>query len=406
MQTTEATDATVPTSLTELRRVLDDIDRRLLDVVRDRIRCCVDIAHVKREYAVPMMQTGRIGVVQARAAAYADEHGLDRDFLRRFYDLIITETCRVEDEVINAPAAVPAGPPLGAAPSGPVHTAVVAGAAGAVGAMVTGMLTAAGISVTRVDLVPAAGVLAGDVTAPERPLADAVAAADAVVLAVPEPVAIAAVEPLAAVLRPDAVLIDTLSVKTGIEQKLREHAGDRPVLSLNPMFAPSLDPSGRAVAAVVPRDGDAVEQMLRVVTATGARVVRFADAAEHDRAAAAVQALTHAAVLSFGIALGDLGVDVPRLDALAPPPHTTLLALLARLVAGAPETYWDIQAGNPYAAGARSALVDAVHALVRLVDDGDAAGFAAELGRGRALLGDRLTDHERRCARLFTEARP
>ncbi|ETK35464.1 chorismate mutase family protein [Microbispora sp. ATCC PTA-5024] len=92
--------------LEALRATLDGIDESLLDLLRRRIECCVDIAHVKREHGVPMMQPHRIGVVQQRAARYAGEHGIDPGFLRRLYDLIIAETCRVEDLVIGDVTAV------------------------------------------------------------------------------------------------------------------------------------------------------------------------------------------------------------------------------------------------------------------------------------------------------------
>ncbi|MEU9192579.1 chorismate mutase family protein [Streptomyces hundungensis] len=88
-----------------LRGELDRIDEKLLDIVRQRIECCVRIADYKRENDVPMMQPHRIGIVQQRAAEYGAAHGVDRDFLRRLYDVIVDETCRVEDLVIAGPAA-------------------------------------------------------------------------------------------------------------------------------------------------------------------------------------------------------------------------------------------------------------------------------------------------------------
>jgi 4-amino-4-deoxychorismate mutase len=86
--------------LDRLRAQLDALDQVLLDTVRDRIRCCVRIGDVKRRHRVPMMQPHRIAIVQERAASYAAEHGIDAKFLQRLYDLLIDETCRVEDLVI------------------------------------------------------------------------------------------------------------------------------------------------------------------------------------------------------------------------------------------------------------------------------------------------------------------
>jgi 4-amino-4-deoxychorismate mutase len=91
--------------LAGLRAELDLIDATLLDTLKTRIDICVRIAEHKREHGVPMMQPHRIGIVQERAARYGTEHGVDGTFLRRLYDLIIEETCRVEDLVIDAPDA-------------------------------------------------------------------------------------------------------------------------------------------------------------------------------------------------------------------------------------------------------------------------------------------------------------
>jgi 4-amino-4-deoxychorismate mutase len=87
-------------NLESLRAELDALDDVLLATVRDRIRCCVRIAQVKRRRDVPMMQPHRIAIVQQRAGSYAVEHGIDLEFIHRLYDLIINETCRVEDRVI------------------------------------------------------------------------------------------------------------------------------------------------------------------------------------------------------------------------------------------------------------------------------------------------------------------
>jgi 4-amino-4-deoxychorismate mutase len=88
-------------ALEELRARLGVIDESLLDQLRRRIECCTQIARVKKAHGVPMMQPHRIGVAQDRAAQYGKEHGISQDFLRRLYDLIIEETCRVEELVMR-----------------------------------------------------------------------------------------------------------------------------------------------------------------------------------------------------------------------------------------------------------------------------------------------------------------
>ncbi len=87
--------------LEALRAELDYVDERLLAILRARIECCVRIAQHKRQYGIPMMQPHRIDAVQDRAARYAVEHNIDPAFLRQIYDLVIGETCRVENLVIG-----------------------------------------------------------------------------------------------------------------------------------------------------------------------------------------------------------------------------------------------------------------------------------------------------------------
>ncbi|GIH63904.1 prephenate dehydrogenase/arogenate dehydrogenase family protein [Microbispora siamensis] len=308
---------------------------------------------------------------------------------------------------------------------------VVVGGAGAVGGLFAEHLLRSGAEVLVVD--PGAGAalaggpaekalsggpaektghgearfLRGDITDIGPDLREEIGRADLVLLAVPEQVALAAVKQVAAAMRPGALLADTLSVKGPIADEILAHAGDVEAAGLNPMFAPSLGFAGRPVAAVVVHDGPRTRALLRLVETWGGRAVRLG-AHEHDRLAAATQALTHAAVLSFGLALARLGVGVAELAAVAPPPHATMLALLARIASGTPEVYWDVQWANPQAAAARQALAEGVRTLAGLLDgraDGEAE-FAAALGRLRDLLGPDLGFYRDTCAEMFGALRP
>jgi prephenate dehydrogenase len=118
------------------------------------------------------------------------------------------------------------------------------------------------------------------------------------------------------------------------------------------------------------------------------------------------QALTHAAVLAFGLALDELGVAAQDLGAIATPPHLTLLALLARIASGGPETYRDVQAGNPHARRARTALAAGLATLADAADHGTGDDFAAILERARQSLGADCDAYARICEELFAVARP
>jgi len=278
---------------------------------------------------------------------------------------------------------------------------VVAGGSGAVGAMLAGLLADRGTEVCVVDRVRStmdAQFVAGDIRAPGPEVLDVLSSADVVVLAIPEPVAIDAVPVVAATMREDALLVETLSVKTPIAAAIS--ATGVQAVGLNPMFAPSLGMAGRPVGVVVHRNGPLVAALLEAVAGAGGRLVTV-DVDEHDRLTAAAQVLTHAAVLAFGLALGELDVDMAKLRAIAPPPHALMLAMLARISAGTPEVYWDIQKTNPSAPQARAALGRAIRQLSDVTEDGDAAGFATLLRRSRDVLGPRLPAYRELCAQIF-----
>jgi prephenate dehydrogenase len=106
-------------------------------------------------------------------------------------------------------------------------------------------------------------------------------------------------------------------------------------------------------------------------------------------------------VLAFGLALDELDVSVEDLRAVAAPPHLTLLALLARIASGEPETYWDVQAGNPHAGRARVALAAGLGTLADAADHGTSGDFAAILERARERLGTEAEAYAGLCEELF-----
>ncbi len=293
--------------------------------------------------------------------------------------------------------------------TGAIGRVVVAGGSGAVGSLFAERLHESGSDVVIVDrTVPAptqdvARFVRGDISDPGAEVADVVRTADVVLLSVPEPVALVAIGRLVGTLKPDALIVDTLSVKSTVVPALQAVtmiAGEAEALSLNPMFAPSLGFAGHPVASVVVRDGRRGRALTELIEQWGARVV-YVSADQHDRLAAATQALTHAAVIGFGAALAELDVDIAELDRIAPPPHTALLALLARIASGAPEVYWDVQAANPYAPAARRALSRGVARLSDLVDDGDTAAFGDLLDQLCGVLGSLRGAYRERSAKAL-----
>lgn len=275
---------------------------------------------------------------------------------------------------------------------------LIVGGCGAVGDMFGTLLADSGAEVILVDT--AGGQLTANITAPGPELRAELADADLVLLAVPERTALAGIRACAAHLRPGTLLADTLSVKQRVVAALHGTPGVEAV-SLNPMFAPALGMPGKPVGTVVVHDGPATSELRRLLTDWGAQPV-LVDAEQHDRLSAAAQALTHASVLGFGLALVELGLDAKELTAVAPPPNTTLLAMLARIASGTPEVYWDVQVANPDAAPARAALAAGIRRVAELVENDEEDGFSEALDTVRDFFGEELTQYRDTCAHLFT----
>ncbi len=296
------------------------------------------------------------------------------------------------------------------APHAQLAQVVVIGG-GAVGRLIAGALADGGSAVTIVDVAPAAELhalgecLALDARRRSPQLDAAFAGADCAVLALPETAALDALPHVLAALPAGALLADTLSVKTPFAQAALAAGAPVELCSLNPMFAPALGFAGHAVLAVALRPGPRSHALLELLRKR-ARVVTLPDAEAHDRATAALQVATHAGMLALGLALARLDVDLDALMPAAPPPFVALLALLARIADGAPETYADIQRANPFAPAARAALTDALGRLDAAARTDDPGALQALIAAAAAPLGDRRAALAAQAADLLARLEP
>jgi 4-amino-4-deoxyprephenate dehydrogenase len=290
---------------------------------------------------------------------------------------------------------------------------VVIGGDGAVGRLFAGALAAAGSALTIADVAPAphpevrglGAHLALDARAPSPALREALAAADCALLALPEAAALDALPHVLAALPAGALVVDTLSVKTPFAQAALAAGAPLELLSLNPMFAPALGLAGHAVLAVELKPGPRSRALLELLGRL-AHVVTLTDAQAHDRATAALQVATHAGALAFGLALAQLDADLDALLPAAPPPFLALLALVARIADGNPQTYADIQRANPYATEAREALARAIGRLDAAARDADPRAVETLIAQAGEPLGAHRKALAAQAAALLAQVRP
>jgi chorismate mutase len=90
--------------LAPFRRRLDWLDEQIARLLGERFEVCREVALHKRKHDIPMMQPDRVAEVRARYLQRGAEVELPTDFTANLFDLLIGATCKMEDELIDAPA--------------------------------------------------------------------------------------------------------------------------------------------------------------------------------------------------------------------------------------------------------------------------------------------------------------
>jgi 4-amino-4-deoxychorismate mutase len=89
--------------LDSFRARLDDLDEEITRLFGARFDIIREVASYKRANAIPMMQPDRVAEVRARYLARGAQLDIPPDFTASLFDLLIAASCKLEDELIDAP---------------------------------------------------------------------------------------------------------------------------------------------------------------------------------------------------------------------------------------------------------------------------------------------------------------
>ncbi len=89
--------------LEPFRKRLDALDEQIAQLLGERFEVCREVAHYKSEHEIPMMQPERVAQVRARYLQRGFQADLPGDFTADLFELLITATCRMEDELMGTP---------------------------------------------------------------------------------------------------------------------------------------------------------------------------------------------------------------------------------------------------------------------------------------------------------------
>ena len=88
--------------LEELRKQIDALDIELIDVLARRIGVVRKVGELKAGTDISVVQPARAQAVKNRAAEMGAEKGLEEEFVRKLYDLMIDHAHELEHDITDA----------------------------------------------------------------------------------------------------------------------------------------------------------------------------------------------------------------------------------------------------------------------------------------------------------------
>jgi chorismate mutase/prephenate dehydrogenase len=367
-------------SLEDLRRRINELDRQILELVGKRQETSREVARAKRATGQATRDYNREKEVLLAAREAGRQYGVSPQVAENILRLLIRSSLTTQEQARVAAQGAGSG-----------RSALVIGGAGKMGRWFADFMASQGFSVEVAD---PAGAPAGFTHLADwrtSPLGH-----DFIVIATPLAITDRILRELA-MRRPKGVIFDVGSLKSPLRaglNALKSH-GCR-VTSLHPMFGPDTELlSGRHVIFVEAGSAEATAAARELFASTMVeQVIMSLD--EHDRLIAYVLGLAHALNIAFFTALAESGEAAPRLAKLSSTTFDSQLDVASKVAQESPELYFEIQSLNDYGAESLEALAQAVERLRTAVISQDFAAFESLMRRGREYLEDRRSITELR----------
>ncbi len=89
-----------PTSnLDNLRQEIDRLDRSLIEILKERLVVVEKIGQLKKGKKLPPLDESRWRAVLERRTSWAQELGVDEDFIKKVWELIHAQALNIEEHV-------------------------------------------------------------------------------------------------------------------------------------------------------------------------------------------------------------------------------------------------------------------------------------------------------------------
>ena len=213
--------------------------------------------------------------------------------------------------------------------------------------------------------------VASELGASAKPIKEAAAQAELLLIAVPISKTPETVRSLAEIAPKDALLADVASVKSDVVDVMRKIKTNIELVSVHPLFGPgAVSIAGKDIVVVPVKPGKRYSELKKRMVELGARVTEM-DAEQHDRLMAIIQCMTHFVLLAYLTAIKSMK-ELKRAKEIRTPMFAALTNLAKAVLAGNPELYGELQVHNRYAKIVRSSMLEACRLLDIAFSAGDA----------------------------------
>src|SRR3954465_4778176 len=367
-------------SLDDLRRRINELDRQILELVGKRQETSREIIRAKRDTGQAKRDYTREREVLMAARETGRQCGVSPQVAENILRLLIRSSLTTQEQASVAAQGAGSG-----------RTALVIGGAGKIGRWFADFMASQGFAVEVADPVGAPAGFEHVADWKSSPLGH-----DFIVVATPLGATDKILRELA-MRRPKGVIFDLGSLKSPLRaglNALKSH-GCR-VTSVHPMFGPDTELlSGRHVIFVEAGSPEATQAARDLFASTMVEQVVMS-LEDHDRLIAYVLGLSHALNIAFFTALAESGEAAPRLVKLASTTFDSQLDVATKVAQESPDLYFEIQSLNDYGAESLEALAKSVERIRTAILSQDFASFAALMRRGHEYLEDRRAVTERR----------
>jgi chorismate mutase len=91
----------LPEKINILRKEIDEIDNKLIELLSERINVSTKIAQIKKESNISVLQVNRWKKLLSDRIEYSNTKGISEEFIKEIFELIHEESVRVQDEIIK-----------------------------------------------------------------------------------------------------------------------------------------------------------------------------------------------------------------------------------------------------------------------------------------------------------------